>query len=119
MPSLHSDPVRAYRAVGLFIGAALIAFVVLFRLDDTASTDALIGIWLVAAAAGALVAATFAGSAVHKHLRTGTYLLFLITIAVVCWLAYQSAFDVPFTVALLFLLAALGLVGSLSSTSIN
>ena len=118
MPSLHSDPVRAYRAVGLFIGAALIAFVVLFRLDDTASTDALIGIWLVAAAAGALVAATFAGSAVHKHLRTGTYLLFLITIAVVCWLAYQSAFDVPFTVALVFLLAALGLVGSLSSTSI-
>jgi len=119
MPSLPSDSVRAYRAVGLFVVAALIAFVVLFRLGTASDTGALVGLWLIAAAAGALVAATFAGPAVHKHLRTGTYLLFLLTIAVVSWLAYQSAFDVPYAVGLVFLLSALGLGGGVSSTSLR
>ena len=119
MPSLPTDSVRAYRAVGLFVVAALIAFVVLFRLDETSGTDALVGLWLVAAAAGALVAATFAGPAVHKHLRTGTYLLLMLTIAVVSWLAYQSSFDVPYAVGLVFLLSALGLGGGVSSTSLR
>lgn len=120
MASLPPSSVRAYRAVGLFVVAALIAFVVLFRLDTASSaTDALVGLWLVAAAAGALVAATFAGPAVHQHLRTGTYLLFLLTIGVVSWLAYQSAFDVPYAVGLVFLLSALGLGGGVSSTSLR
>lgn len=113
------NPARAYRAVGLFVVAALIAFVVLFRLGDTSQDNVLVSLWLVAAAAGALIAATFAGPGIHKYLRTGTYLLFLLTIAVVSWLAYQSAFDVPYAVGLVFLLSALGLGGGFSSTSLR
>ncbi|GAB5533840.1 MAG: hypothetical protein Rubg2KO_00890 [Rubricoccaceae bacterium] len=119
MPSPTLDSVRAYRAVGLFIVAALIAFVVLFRLGATSSMDVLVGLCMIGAAAGALVTATFAGPTAHKHLRTGTYLLFLVTIAVVSWLAYRNAYDVPYAVGLVFMVSALGLGGGVSSTSVR
>ena len=115
MPSLSSESVRAYRAIGVFVGAALVAFVVLFRQDGTPDTQALVGLWLVAAAAGALVAATFSGPAVHRYLRTSTYLLFLLTIGVINWLAFQSAYDVPYAVGLMFMISALGLGGGVAS----
>lgn len=119
MSPVPFDSVRAYRTVGLFIVAALIAFVVLFRLGATTSMDVLVGLCMVGAAAAALVTATFAGPAAHKHLRTGTYLLFLLTIAVVSWLAYRNAFDVPYAVGLIFMLSALGLGGGVSSTTVR
>ena len=114
-----TESVRAYRAIGLFVGAALVAFVVLFRTGDSPGVDALVGLWLVAAAAGALVAATFAGPAVYGHLRTATYLLFLLSIGVVSWLAYRNAFDVPYAVGLVFLLSAVGLGGFITSSTLR
>ena len=119
MPPSPTESVRAYRAIGLFVGAALVAFVVLFRTGDSTGVDALVGLWLVAAAAGALVAATFAGPAVYKHLRTATYLLFLLSIGVVSWLAYRNAFDVPYAVGLVFLLSAVGLGGFITSSTLR
>ncbi|MEO0557514.1 MAG: PAS domain-containing sensor histidine kinase [Bacteroidota bacterium] len=119
MPSVPSDSVRAYRTVGLFIVAALITFVVLFRLGATDSMDVLVGLCMVGAGAAALVTATFVGPAAHRHLRTGTYLLFLLTIGVVSWLAYRNAFDIPYAVGLVFMVSALGLGGGVSSTTVR
>ena len=119
MPPSPTESVRAYRAIGLFVGAALVAFVVLFRSGDAPGVDALVGLWLVAAAAGALVAATFAGPAVYRHLRTATYLLFLLSIGVVSWLAYRNAFDVPYAIGLVFLLSAVGLGGFVTSSTLR